>query len=133
MPSSAQAPASPVVEIRHPVGALEPAPAQAADVGAGNYAACCVVEVLPSPPRAVRAVVGLEESLELQKLRAIAKAMDLPPELWVEEYVGKAGGYAIQGRAAMFIEWSGSDSSFVVGLPLALAGRMPGSFGIKPY
>ena len=57
----------------------------------------------------------------------------MPPELWVEEYVGKAGGNAIQGRAALFIEWSGGDYSFVVGLPLALAGRMPGSFGINPY
>ena len=40
------------------------------------------------------------------------------------EGIGKAGGYAIQGRAAAFIEWIGGDYTNVVGLPLALTGRM---------
>ena len=47
--------------------------------------------------------------------------------------VGKAGGYAIQGRAAAFVEWIGGDYTNVVGLPLALTGRMLASFGVRPY
>jgi septum formation protein len=47
-----------------------------------------------------------------------------------QEGIGKAGGYAIQGRAASFIEWIGGDYTNVVGLPLALTGRMLASAGI---
>ena len=46
------------------------------------------------------------------------------------EGVGKAGGYAAQGRAAAFVEWIGGDYTNVVGLPLALTGRMLARFGI---
>jgi septum formation protein len=49
------------------------------------------------------------------------------------EGVGKAGGYAIQGRAALLVEWIGGDYTNVVGLPLALTSRMLAGFGIKPY
>lgn len=49
------------------------------------------------------------------------------------EGVGKAGGYAIQGRAAMFVEWVGGDYSNVVGLPLALTVRMLEDFGVRWY
>ena len=48
------------------------------------------------------------------------------------EGVGKAGGYAIQGRAAAFVEWVCGDYTNVVGLPLALTGRMLAGFGV-PY
>jgi septum formation protein len=56
-------------------------------------------------------------------------------EAYVElgEGVGKAGGYAIQGRAAVFVEWIGGDYTNVVGLPLALTARMLGEAGITPY
>ena len=47
------------------------------------------------------------------------------------EGVGKAGGYAIQGRAAAFVEWIGGDYTNVVGLPLALTGRMLADFGVE--
>jgi len=47
------------------------------------------------------------------------------------EGVGKAGGYAIQGRAAALVEWIGGDYTNVVGLPLALTARMLGKFGIN--
>jgi septum formation protein len=47
------------------------------------------------------------------------------------EGVGKAGGYAIQGRAAAFVEWIGGDYTNVVGLPLALTGRMLDAFGVR--
>jgi septum formation protein len=49
------------------------------------------------------------------------------------EGVGKAGGYAIQGRAALFVEWVGGDYSCVVGLPLALTVRMLDDFGVSWY
>jgi septum formation protein len=49
------------------------------------------------------------------------------------EGVGKAGGYAIQGRAAVFVEWIGGDYTNVVGLPLTLTVRMLGGFGIDWY
>ncbi len=49
------------------------------------------------------------------------------------EGVGKAGGYAIQGRAAAFVEWIGGDYTNVVGLPLALTGRMLANFGVRPF
>ena len=47
--------------------------------------------------------------------------------------VGKAGGYAIQGRAAVFVEWIGGDYTNVVGQPLALTVRMLEGFGIYWY
>jgi septum formation protein len=47
------------------------------------------------------------------------------------EGVGKAGGYAIQGGAAVFVEWIGGDYTNVVGLPLALTARMLGGCGIR--
>ena len=46
------------------------------------------------------------------------------------EGVGKAGGYAVQGRAGSFVEWISGDYTNVVGLPLALTGRMLASAGI---
>ena len=46
------------------------------------------------------------------------------------EGVGKAGGYAIQGRAGSFIEWIGGDYTNVVGLPLSLTGRLLARAGI---
>ncbi len=49
------------------------------------------------------------------------------------EGVGKAGGYAIQGQAALFVEWIGGDYTNVVGLPLALTVRMLEGFGIYWY
>lgn len=47
--------------------------------------------------------------------------------------VGKAGGYAIQGGAAGFVEWIGGDYTNVVGLPIALTARMLRRAGITPY
>ena len=49
------------------------------------------------------------------------------------EGVGKAGGYAIQGQAAAFVEWIGGDYTNVVGLPLALTLRMLKKAGVRWY
>ena len=49
------------------------------------------------------------------------------------EGIGKAGGYAIQGRAALFVERIEGDYTNVVGLPLALASRMLEVYGVRWY
>jgi septum formation protein len=49
------------------------------------------------------------------------------------EGVRKAGGYAIQGKAALFVERIEGDYSNVVGLPLALTVRLLERFGIYWY
>lgn len=49
------------------------------------------------------------------------------------EVVGKAGGYAIQGRAAVFVEWVCGDYTNVVGLPLTLTLRMLERNGVSWY
>lgn len=50
-----------------------------------------------------------------------------------EEGVGKAGGYAIQGQAAIFVEWIGGDYTNVVGLPLSLTCRLLDLAGVRWY
>jgi septum formation protein len=49
------------------------------------------------------------------------------------EGVGKAGGYAIQGRAALFVEGIEGDYTNVVGLPLTLTSSMLEDYGIRWY
>ncbi|MEL7115733.1 MAG: nucleoside triphosphate pyrophosphatase [Pseudomonadota bacterium] len=52
------------------------------------------------------------------KLRALSDA-DIDAYLATEDWVGKAGGYAIQGPASAFVTWIQGSYSAVVGLPLA--------------
>jgi septum formation protein len=49
------------------------------------------------------------------------------------EGIGKAGGYAIQGRAALFVERIEGDYTNVVGLPLARTSRMLQNYGVRWY
>ncbi len=49
------------------------------------------------------------------------------------EGIGKAGGYAIQGKAALFVEGIQGDYTNVVGLPLALTSRMLEDYGVHWY
>jgi septum formation protein len=58
--------------------------------------------------RLVESVVGLSRLTEPQMTEYLAS----------EEWRGKAGGYAIQGRAAAFIRFLSGSYSNVVGLPL---------------
>ena len=56
-------------------------------------------------------------------------------ELYIssKQWHGKAGGYAIQGLAAAFIQWvSGSDMSNVTGLPLHDTYIMLSTLGLQP-
>lgn len=45
---------------------------------------------------------------------------------------GKAGGYAVQGRAAAFVRFLAGSYSGVVGLPLFEAGALLGAAGLHP-
>ncbi|MFQ8433418.1 Maf family protein [Amaricoccus sp. W119] len=47
------------------------------------------------------------------------------------EWRGKAGGYAIQGRAAAFIPWIGGSHSNVVGLPLVEVANLLRAAGLR--
>jgi septum formation protein len=58
--------------------------------------------------RLVRSVVGFARLSERQIADYLAR----------DEWRGKAGGYAIQGRAAMFVRFLSGSYSNVVGLPL---------------
>ena len=51
----------------------------------------------------------------LQAARRRARSTPISPR---GEWQGKAGGYAIQGRAGGFVPWIGGSYSNVVGLPL---------------
>jgi septum formation protein len=48
------------------------------------------------------------------------------------EWQGKAGGYAIQGRAGGFIPWIGGSYSNVVGLPLTETLGLLAAAGLRP-
>lgn len=49
------------------------------------------------------------------------------------EGFGKAGGYAIQGRAGVFVDWISGDYTNVVGIPLAITVRMLEARGVRWY
>jgi septum formation protein len=63
-------------------------------------------------------------------------AFRLLPSSEIAEYVqageglGKAGGYAIQGRAAVFVKFIQGSYSSVVGLPLMETAQMLRSCGV---
>jgi septum formation protein len=67
--------------------------------------------------------LAVRHALTRVKMRSV-NATEIASYVRQGEGVGKAGGYAIQGRAAAFVEWIWGDYTNVVGLPLALTGRM---------
>jgi len=71
----------------------------------------------------------LRHAVTRVRMRAL-EAAEIESYVRQREGVGKAGGYAVQGRAASFVEWIGGDYTNVVGLPLALTGRMLANAGI---
>ena len=74
-------------------------------------------------------VLTLRHAATRVRMRALGLA-EIASYVRHGEGVGKAGGYAVQGRAASFVEWISGDYTNVVGLPLALTGRMLASAGI---
>lgn len=76
--------------------------------------------------------VSVRAAVTRVRLRKITKA-EISVYARLGEGVGKAGGYAIQGRAALFVEGIEGDYTNVVGLPLALTSRMLETYGIRWY
>ena len=75
-------------------------------------------------------------SIKVKTIQSIVKFKRLTQEeinyyLLSNEWEGKAGGYAIQGKAASFINFLSGSYSNVVGLPLAELYRMLISIGYK--
>ena len=75
----------------------------------------------------------LEQQLSVSKVtfRAL-KSAEIDAYLATDEYVGKAGAYAIQGRAAQFIARLDGSYSGVMGLPLFETAQLLIRFGIDP-
>ena len=73
--------------------------------------------------------LAVRHAVTTVKLRDLADP-EIESYVRFKEGIGKAGGYAIQGRAGSFIEWIGGDYTNVVGLPLALTGGMLAKAGI---
>ena len=82
--------------------------------------------------------VGRDEDVMVRSMRTRVHMRGLS-EAEVSAYVGlgegigKAGGYAIQGKAALFVERIEGDYTNVVGLPLALTASMLESHGVRWY
>ncbi len=75
----------------------------------------------------VVAISGGRELSEVVSTRVRLLPLELDEILWyvgTGEPMGKAGAYAIQGRAARFVDWIEGSWSNVVGLPIATVDRM---------
>lgn len=76
--------------------------------------------------------VSVESAVTRVQLRELSE-VEISAYVKLGEGIGKAGGYAIQGRAALFVERIEGDYTNVVGLPLALTSRMLEKYGIFWY
>lgn len=81
---------------------------------------------------AVRTGAGLRERLvdTIVRFRPLSNA-DVNGYLASGEWQGKAGGYAIQGRAGAFIPWIQGSFTGVVGLPLAETATLLAAAGLQ--
>ena len=84
-----------------------------------------VAVVAPDGRRAVRAVMTMVRFKRLGE-------REIAAYLASREWRGKAGGYAIQGRAEAFVPSISGSWSNVVGLPLATALELLGGLGWRP-
>ena len=77
--------------------------------------------------------VRIEEALSVSRVRFRAIA-DIEIDAYVasKEPFGKAGAYAIQGRAAAFVERIAGSQSGIVGLPLFETMVLLRRFGVEP-
>ena len=75
----------------------------------------------------VAAIAPKGERIELVRTRVHVLPLTMDDIQWyvgTGEPEGKAGAYAIQGRAARFVDWIEGSWSNVVGLPVATVARM---------
>lgn len=92
----------------------------------------CAHEVHSGVAVAAGGEVAVRHAVTTVRMRRLSEA-EIDAYADFGEGFGKAGGYAIQGRAAMFVEWIGGDYTNVVGLPLALTVRMLEARGVRWY
>ncbi|CAA9456642.1 MAG: Septum formation protein Maf [uncultured Rubrobacteraceae bacterium] len=76
--------------------------------------------------------VSVRSAITRVRMRSLSEA-ELFAYVGLGEGVGKAGGYAIQGKAALFVEGIEGDYTNVVGLPLALTSKMLEEHGVRWY
>jgi septum formation protein len=72
------------------------------------------------------------ESVSAVKMKRLSDA-ELNSYLDSGEWMGKAGGYAIQGRAGAFIPWITGSFTGIVGLPLAETAALLAAAGYPLY
>ena len=75
--------------------------------------------------------VWLRESVSAVKMKRLSDA-EMNSYLDSGEWMGKAGGYAIQGRAGAFIPWISGSFTGIVGLPLAETAALLAAAGCPP-
>ena len=76
--------------------------------------------------------VWSRESVSAVRMKRLSDA-ELNSYLDSGEWTGKAGGYAIQGRAGAFIPWIAGSFTGIVGLPLAETAALLAAAGYPPY
>ena len=76
--------------------------------------------------------VSTQSLMTRVRLRGLTEA-EVSAYVEFGEGIGKAGGYAIQGKAALFVEAIEGDYTNVVGLPLSLTSRMLEGYGVRWY
>ena len=82
---------------------------------------------------AVAAEGRVEEALSESRVRfRVLSPGDIDRYVATDEPYGKAGAYAIQGRAAAFVERISGSHSGIVGLPLFETMQLLRRFGIEP-
>ena len=73
----------------------------------------------------------LERLVQSEVTFKVLSTAEIAAYLASGEWHGKAGGYAIQGRAAVFVRKIGGSYSNIVGLPLFEVGGLLGGFGLR--
>ena len=73
----------------------------------------------------------LERLVQSEVTFKVLSAAEISSYLASGEWHGKAGGYAIQGRAAALVRKIGGSYSNIVGLPLFEVGGLLGGFGLR--
>ena len=75
----------------------------------------------------------LERDVQSHVRFKVLSAQEIDAYLETGDWVGKAGGYAIQGPASAFVPWISGSYSAIVGLPLAETYALLTSLGIPSF